>query len=492
MRSQVLTVAAAALIIATTAATAQDTLEGRLELAWGDPLPREVQGRAASLRPLPPQFRVTLVADDGSRIALDPAQALAAADDLHALGGRRVAVALSPAPARDPSPVRIDAIVHADAGDLGPAAVLGNTVWRTIACRFADIATEQKPLSFFQGQYGTGQGQLDHYWREVSHGKIHLTGSSAHGWYTLPHPRSHYVTGTGQGAANLSALFTDCVGVADPHVDFATNGGVQGINMMFNGDLDGYAWGGSRCATLDGINKCWSTTWNPPWSFNNLSPLAHEMGHGYGLPHANNSDGDNDPYDNPWDVMSSAWHNAGNDPVYGSVAKHINSWHRDRLGWVDAARKLEVQAGQWLIAQRLDRAGLANSVNPQMIVVRRPGDPSSRYWTVETRRRVGYYESSLAGNAVIIHSIDTGRSTPAQSVDADVPPATLSNNEGSMFKPGETWTAPDGSFRIRVWPADGDAFTVSVCGPAPTLERPRKSDRCMIGPVFIGPPSPPR
>lgn len=468
--------ATAALLLASMAGTARaETVLGRLELLWGDPVPAARAGRAPAKAT---RFTVTLVTDEGRRLPLDPRQALEAADDLYALSGRQVAVELEPSSVRAALPYRIDAIVHAgqSAIDAGIQAVLGTTVWRTVMCKFADIATEQRPLSFFQSQYGDAQGQLDHYWREVSYGKVNLAGSSAHGWFTLPQPRSYYIPAG--GSANLNALFDDCTAAATASVDFAAGGGVQGINMMFNGDLDGYAWGGGRCAVLDGVNKCWSTTWNPPWSFNNLSPMAHEMGHGYGLPHANNSDGDSDPYDNPWDVMSSAWNNAASDPVYGSVAKHINMYHRDRLGWVDAARKVEAQAGQWLIGLRLERAGASGASSPQMIVVRRPGDPASRYWTVETRRRAGYYESALAGNAVIIHEVNTSRQTPAQSVDADVPPANLSNNEGSMFKPGETWTAPDGSFRIRVWREEGDAFLVSVCGPRPAPAPGRKFDMC--------------
>lgn len=459
-------------------------VEGWLELSWGDPQPAR---RGDRLAPRHARFEAVLVTDEGRRFPLDANEALAAAGDLYALANRRIAVEFS-ADGAGVSAYRVEAIVAADQLHLAPSeatalGTTGTTVWATIMCKFADIATEQKPLSFFQSQYGNGQGQLDHYWREVSYNKINLLGSSAYGWFTLPHPRSHYVTGSGQGSANLNALFDDCTAAADGSVDFAANGGLQGINMMFNGDLDGYAWGGGRCATLDGVFKCWSTTWNPPWSFNNLAPLAHEMGHGYGLPHANNSDGDSDPYDNPWDVMSSAWNNAATDPTYGTVAKHINTYHRAQLGWIDAARRLEVAAGSLHTGVHLDRASLAGSQNPQMIVVRVPGQPSSRYYTVESRKRVGYYDAQLAGNAVIIHDVDTTRGTPAQSVDTDVPPANVSNNEGSMFKPGETWTAPGGSFRVRVWSETANGFVVSVCGPPPVAGSPgRGFDPCNIGP----------
>ena len=440
------------------AMAAQATVvEGRLELLWGDP----AHGRGDA------QFHATLVTDAGQRFALDPEQALRAADDLYALASRRVAVDFSPV-SKGALPYGIEAIVAADASKAKAAntKVLGTTVWVTLMCKFSDSATEQKPLSFFQSQYGNTPGQLDHYWREVSYNKINLTGSSAHGWFVLPHPRSFYVTGTAPNEdANLNQLFDDCTTAANASVNFAAGGGVQGINMMFNGDLDGYAWGGGRCTTLDGVNKCWSTTWNPPWSFGNLAPLSHEMGHGYGLPHANNSDGDADPYDNPWDVMSDAWSNAVQNATYGAIAKHINVYHRTLLGWMDIPRRRVIAAGTQVSGIQLDRASLIGSTHTQMIQVFVPGEPSSHHYTIEARKRFGNYDANLAGDAVIIHQVNPSRATPAQSMDADVPPANRANNQGSMFKVGEVWTAPGNTFRVRVSSATANGFVVAVCGP---------------------------
>jgi len=347
-------------------------------------------------------------------------------------------------------------------------AVLGNTRWVTLMCKFSDIASEQKPQSFFQSQYGTAPGQLGHYWNEVSYGKITLTGSGAHGWFTLPSPRATYVTTVdGEDEADLDRLFADCAAAADPTVDFNA---VQGINMMFNGELDGYAWGGGGCTTLEGVHTCRSVTWNPPWAFNNLAPLAHEMGHGYGLPHSDNSDGDDDPYDNPWDVMSDAWSNATSSATFGVLPKHINVFQRERLGWVVAARKVTVPANNTQLRRiQLDRASLRTSANAQMVVLAMPqaGDPSQTViYTLEARVRGGDYEAQLAGDAIVIHKVqDYGT---AYSMDADVPPADLANNEGSMFKVGETWTTPDGRHWVYVEAATANGFRVTV-GPRPML-----------------------
>lgn len=466
------------------AADVPQLMVGRLELEWGDPGPQ-----AKADAPLVTQFRATLVDDAGVRRALDADQALRAAEDLHALYGRRIAVSTVPvaAKSRGARARRIDAIVPID--DLVSAsssgrtraravaqrdeAIGGITSWVTLMCKFNDIATEQKTLSFFQSQYGGAIGQLDHYWQEVSYGQINLAGSNAYGWATLPQPRSYYVTldtATNKDKADLTKLFQDCVAAHDAEVNFALNGGVQGVNMMFNGDLDGFAWGGSRCATLDAVNKCWSTTWNPPWSFNNLAPLSHEMGHAYGLPHANNSDTDTDPYDNPWDVMSDAWSNGVPNATYGTLPKHINIYSRNRLGWVANDRKLTITAGSQARSVAVDRASLAGSSNRQMLILNYP-DQSTRYYTIEVRKRGGNYENRLAGDAVIIHEVQTSRKEPAWSIDSDLPPANRANNEGSMFKVGELWISPDYAFRVKVESSTADGFVLTV-RPGPSKSRP--------------------
>jgi hypothetical protein len=448
------------------APAAAQIVQGQLELQWGDPVPAApVRGR------LQPVFRTTLLTDQGERIALNTEQARRAAGDLYALANRRVAVSLVPQRVAQSSQTKVEVIVPADrltqraaAVDASgrimmAAAVSGTTRWVTLMCKFADVATEQKDQSFFQSQYGSAPGQLGHYWSEVSYGKINLAGSSAHGWYVLPQARSAYVPSGGK--ANLSLLFQDCAAAADPYVDFT---GVQGINMMFNGNLDGYAWGGNNCATLDGTRRCLRATWNPPWGFSNLAPLAHEMGHGYGLPHSDNSDGDDDTYDNPWDVMSDIWSNVRRDANYGALPKHVNIQQRERLGWVDAARKLTIPAGSTGTRQvALDYASLAGAGGTQMIVLALPqqSDPFlTVVYTVEARRPTGNYESALAGDAVIIHKVEGGRA--AYSVDASLPPADVSNNEGSMFKPGEIWNSPEGAYWVRVDGATTTGFVVTV------------------------------
>ena len=500
-------VATLVLGIAGTASTHAQTIEqGLLQLEWGDPAP-VAPGQAKSKS----RFNARLVKDNGSRIALDPAQARKAAGDLYVLANRRVAIAFGAPGKTASSAPTIEAIVPVDrtaqsapvtaasARVAAAAPVNGVTRWVTLMCKFSDIGTEQKTQAFFQSQYGEGVGQLGHYWREVSYNKINLAGSSAHGWFTLPQPRSHYVTEeNGEDKADLKKLFADCGAAADATVDFNS---VQGVNMMFNGDLDGYAWGGGMCAPLEGrSNFCTRATWNPPWSFSNLAPLAHEMGHGYGLPHSDNSDGDSDTYDNPWDVMSDGWYNAVSDSTYGTRPKHINVFQRHRLSWVDGARQQIIVLGD--LATRdiaLDYAHLAGSGNVQMLVLSLSpqADPyATVVYTLEARKREGPYEGALAGDAVIVHKVQA--SGTAYSIDADVPPANRANNEGSMFKVGERWVTPEGSHAVTVKAQTATGFVVTVgppramSSPLPPLVRPAQVSASSSSPTRSTPAIPVR
>ena len=439
--------------------------QGVLLLRWGD-APPAMPGQSARS----PRLTAWLETSPGVRRPLDVEQAKRAAGDLYALANRRVAVSHAPRAARGAGRA-IDAIVPVDrvmprtiaVGEDGrprmAAPVSGSTRWITLMCRFADVAEEQKPRAFFQSQYGDAPGQLGHYWSQVSRHAIDLAGSSAHGWYTLPGPRSRYV-GT---QPDLSLLFADCTAAADAAVDFS---GVIGINLMFNGELDGRAWGGGACAVLDGLYGCLRATWNPPWAFDNLAVMAHEMGHGYGLPHSDNSDGDADTYDNPWDLMSDAWRRAGSDPVYGLLPKHINAYQRERLGWVPAANRRTLQADDIGTHEiLLDTVDAPGATGVQLLVLALPAQPdpfATVVYTVEARRRTAPYESNLPGDAVIIHALTHYGTT--QSLDSDVPPATYSSNEGSMLKPGERFRLPLGQHWVEVVAATDTGFRVRV-GP---------------------------
>jgi M6 family metalloprotease-like protein len=454
------------------AASDAKPLQGRLEVIWGD-------GRPGPNRKS--KNIVRLVEDNGRRHLLDPIGAKQAAGDLHGLANRRVAVSLAPESRVKTSGmsellvpeviVPIDDLangggISSKAGDISTRAVTGTKAWITVMCKFNNVATEPKPKSYFVDMYANVSGRLDHYWRQVSHQNTNVAGSNASGWHTLPQSRTYYFPSGLE--PRWDDLTKNCLAAANPSVNYA---GYFGINMVFNGELDGNAWGGSETHTLDGVTKAWPITWNPPWAYMNvpsqysgISTIAHEMGHAYGLPHSNNSDGDGDTYDNPWDIMSGGWDETALDPAYGLLPQHPISYQRNLLGWVAAARLRTHNYTTATTTYTLDRASLQTSTNVLLIKLMVPG--STDYYTVEARKLSGgIYESKLPGDAVIIHSVKSGRDEPAWIVDAASPASSYSDKESNMFKVNESWTTPEPAgkrFKIEVLTATQSGFTVRV------------------------------
>lgn len=417
-----------------------DVRSGVLTVVWGDPSPGSKES---------PRLVGLLAGADGKTVQIElTPELLASVGGLEQIDHRRVEVTLR---GRQAEAIRA-------AERVSKAAVSGSQPWVSLLCKFSDIADQPKNLSYFQGMYGNAMGGLDHYWRQVSYDQIDIVGSTAVGWVTLPHPRSYYVPPGGN--LDFGALAQDCTAAADPLIDFSNGetGEFVGINMMFNFDLDCCAWGGGWYGTLDGVTKVWRMTWEPPWGYGNEGVIAHEMGHGFGLPHSNNSDGDSSPYDSPWDVMSGLWGYALYDSVYGTLGKHTISYHKDRLGWIAPDKKLEVlQNGSYSFT--LDDLAAAATPNYRMGLIRMPG--ASRSYTLETRKRSNY-DGALAGEAVVIHEVIQGRGEPAWVLDADSPPADYSDSEGVMWRPGETFVDPTGQLEVTIDGATGAGFDITV------------------------------
>jgi hypothetical protein len=247
-------------------------------------------------------------------------------------------------------------------------------------------------------------------------------------------------------------LANECIAAADADVDYPL---YNGINMMFNSDFDnGYAWGGSRYMTLDGVTKRWSTTWEPPWSYGNISVIAHEMGHGFGLPHSDAPGGAN-TYDNPWDVMSKDRYNCSfgspyEDSDYGCMAQHTISYHKDLLGWIPGPRIITVSSGTSTTVTLEDLASPASS-NYQMVKI--PIGETSNFYTVEARKFTGY-DVKLPDEGIVIHDVDTARSSDA-----------VLNPDGAGTVPwnvGETFFDETNNISVTVIADTGTRFEVTI------------------------------
>ena len=434
-------------------------ISGWFTIIWGD-------GTPESETNIDPIYYITEESGKTTRLILDEILA-ASVGGVLALDRRRVTVqgmtaTVSPKVVRnaqstlDADTLQVDSLAFESAQQVtkannAEALVAESRPYISIMCKFADISTEPKDLAYFQEMYSSTYPGLDHYWREASYNTVTIFGSTAVGWYTLPHPRSYYVV---DNCFDRSLAAQDCTELAEAQVDFTR---FSGINLMFNSDLDGYAWGGSRYLTLNGVSKVWPMTWEPPWGFSSIVVILHEMGHSFGLPHSSGSYGQT--YDNQWDVMSDMWCNCNrsSDATYGCLGQDTISYHKDMLGWIPTEQKFIPERGSRTTIT-LEYLDIPQTNNYKMVQIPIDGS-STHFYTVEARRQAGY-DYKLPGQGVIIHEVDTTRNSPAYVIDPDLNGNT--GDAGAMWTEGEVFSDEAKGTSVSVISVTATGYQVEI------------------------------
>ncbi|HEV2150494.1 MAG TPA: hypothetical protein VGR37_24050, partial [Longimicrobiaceae bacterium] len=336
----------------------------------------------------------------------------------------------------------------------GAAAQSGPKPFVTILCRFGDSpTTEPRPRSTYERWLGAAYPGLDEYWREASEGRVGVTGSTVSGWHTLPRDRAYYFP---NGRISFARLVDDCTGVADAEVHFPS---YAGVNLQFNGDLDGYSWGGSWTINRDGQTRTVGLTWMASWA--TQMTYAHEAGHSFGLPHSSGPYAQT--YDSRWDVMSMGGRWDAEQSTH--VANHPIAYHKDLLGWIPPARKYVAEPGTTRTIV-IERTAQAPAGNYRMAQVPIPG--TRHFYTVEARRGAGYDGGGrLPAEAVVLHRVDPqAAERPARVVDVDG--NGNPNDDGAAWTPGETFTDAAAGITIAVEAATATGFQVRISlGGAP-------------------------
>jgi hypothetical protein len=195
-----------------------------------------------------------------------------------------------------------------------------------LLCKFRDNErTEPNPVSFYEDLFiKRGTGGLNDYWEAASLGAINLDGSQVFGWKTLDVKRADFL-------AAHPGRWDKIKGAIDEFTDVDTSQ-FAAVVALFNVDVtDGGSAGGVLGGPLDA----------------NVTFLAHETGHLFGLEHS---------FDHSARVLVPEWPSAPGEyydrhDIMSAMNVDSDAGHRfsprgpllnvanlDRMGWLPAAR----------------------------------------------------------------------------------------------------------------------------------------------------------
>ena len=165
------------------------------------------------------------------------------------------------------------------------------------------------------------------FYREASYNNIFLTGNVV-GWYTVPINKT----------CNYSGQQREAIAAADPYVDFRLYSRIVLVNPYCGGAA---TIGKIFFSTQDG-NITASVTWlRADFAIGSLPSLEHELGHNFGLYHANSLDCGTEIIGEP--CISSRYGDLYD--IMGNTSypyKYFNSFHAEKLGWLLGSNIVQV------------------------------------------------------------------------------------------------------------------------------------------------------
>ena len=219
------------------------------------------------------------------------------------------------------------------------------TPWAVLLCKFKDDNSEPYDRQRYEDLFtnsGVGKLNMVDFFRDMSHGKLDLSGSRVFGWYTLDKNRSDYIADgdINKGRADLIEWARQAASA-----DLTANGSFFSVVVCMNVPTD--LFGGAAGAVCD--DGRWPDNNDGP-GMSSMSPslLGQEMGHVYGLAHSK-ADGSTADYMDPWDVMSTtATRYMSPHPIFTDLdvrarpifrlGPGLNAANMAGRGWLDESR----------------------------------------------------------------------------------------------------------------------------------------------------------
>lgn len=301
--------------------------------------------------------------------------------------------------------------------------------------------------------------EMNHYFEEVSHGKVTLTWTLEREWKMLSGTMDFYGEEAKRGIdKNFDVLVKDSLKVWS-EVTYRSYGYVMVVHAgqdQSDTHRDNDIW--SACYFSAGhIQKLTDPVFGEAsqyvWSvavvseYSEMGTFAHEFAHALGLPDLYNYN-DHSSFVGNWSLMD---HGDWLGSPEGSCPSYLEAWSQIHLGWIAYEQWMPNQTrASWRINPLESEDGI------RTIKV-----PLSRftYYLVEVRKRIGF-DQSLPGEGVLITSIDDTLDSGegiVKPIDSKPDTDTI---DDALFSVGTTFSDPNNSVYISVRDSLGHAYEI--------------------------------
>ncbi len=333
---------------------------------------------------------------------------------------------------------------------------LGTNRWAFLLCKYADVSSEPKPLSYFNDLLKNSHPGLDEFWRELSYNKMDISNSIAVGWYTLPQPESYYVQ---NGELIMDKLLADCTALAESDVYFPD---YYGIGFMLNGDsmrAYGISSGSLWRLHLNAVEHEYATTYIDAKGSFNMALVAHEMTHSYGAP------GHSCVYDesekciagNKWDALGGTCAYAAIDSKFGCIPIHLIAPIKQKFGWLSSDQIANFPPGsnKTVTLEQLAQPPTTNYLMAQIPIL----GSLDTYYTVEVRRRIGYDYIGNNDKAVLIHKVNSSFPEGPALIPAST---TDPGGKGAIWNVGSTFFDNENGIAIKILSETATGYSIEI------------------------------